>query len=60
MSLIQLLRLKTWETRLSKIPRLETPHLEMGSRITDAYAHCTNKKMNVKQQAISNFVIQAL
>ena len=28
MSLIQVLKFKTWEMRLFKIPRLETPRLE--------------------------------
>ena len=37
MSLIQLLRLRTWETRLSKMPHLETPCLEMGTRIKVAF-----------------------
>ena len=34
MSLIQLLRFKTWETRLFKMARLEMPHKETGTRIT--------------------------
>ena len=29
----QLLRLKTWETRLFKMPHLETPRFQMGTRI---------------------------
>ena len=39
MSLIQLLRLKTWEMRLSKMPHLDTPRLETGMRITVACEH---------------------
>ena len=36
MRLIQLLKFKKWETRLFKMPCLETPRLETGTRITVA------------------------
>ena len=36
MSLIQLLKFKTWETRLFKMPRFEMPHFQMGTRVTAA------------------------
>ncbi len=45
MSLIKLLRLKTWETRLSKMPRSEMPRLETGTRITVAYGPSLAKTM---------------
>ena len=32
----QLLKFKTWETRLFKMPHLETPRLVTGTRITVA------------------------
>ena len=38
MSLIQLLRFKTWEMRLLKMPHLVTPHFQKGMRVTVAYA----------------------
>ena len=34
MNLIQLLKFKKWETRLFKMPRLETPSFQMGMRVT--------------------------
>ena len=36
MSLIQLLKFKKWETRLFKMPRLETPRFQTGTRVTVA------------------------
>ena len=32
----QLLRFKTWETRLFKMPRFGTPHFQTGMRVTVA------------------------
>ena len=34
MSLIQLLKFKKWETRLFKMPHLETPPFQTGTRVT--------------------------
>ena len=39
MSLIQLLKFKKWETRLFKIPCLEIPRFQMGTRVTVASGH---------------------
>ena len=36
MTLIQLLKFKTWETRLFKMPCFETPHFQTGTRETVA------------------------
>ena len=36
MSLIQLLKFKKWETKLSKVPHLETPRFQTGTRVTVA------------------------
>ena len=36
MSLIQLLKFKKWETRLFKMPHLETPRFQTGTRVTVA------------------------
>ena len=33
MSLFQLLKFKKWETRLFKMPRLEMPHFQTGTRV---------------------------
>ncbi len=41
MSLIQLLKFKTWETRLSKMPVLEMPRFQMGTRVTVASGPCS-------------------
>ena len=37
MSLIQLLKFKTWETRLFKMPRLGTPRFQMRRWVTVAF-----------------------
>ena len=37
MSLIQLLKFKTWETRLFKMPHLETPRFQMRRWVTVAF-----------------------
>ena len=49
MSLIQLLRFQTWETRLSKMPGLET-----GTRITVAYGifHATFNILRFSKDSI--------
>ncbi len=39
MSLIQLLKFKTWETRLFKMPRLETPRLQTRHWVTVDSGH---------------------
>ena len=36
MSLIQLLKFRTWETKLFKMPRFEMPHFQMGTTVTVA------------------------
>ena len=36
MSLTQLLKFKKWETRLFKMPRMETPRFQTGKRVTVA------------------------
>ena len=36
MSLIQLLKFRTWETRLFKMPRFDMPRFQMGTRVTVA------------------------
>ena len=36
MSLIQLLKFRTWETRLFKIPLFETPRFQRRTRVTAA------------------------
>ena len=43
MSLIQLLKFKTWETRLFKMPRFETPCFKTGIRVTVASGHSALK-----------------
>ena len=40
MSLIQLLKFKKWETRLFKMPHLETPRFQMGMRVTVVVIFC--------------------
>ena len=39
MRLIQLLKFKKWETRLFKMPHLETPRFQTGMRVTVASGH---------------------
>ena len=39
MSLIQLLKFKTWETRLFKMPCLEMSRFQMGTRVKIASRH---------------------
>ena len=36
MCIIQLLKIRTWETRLFKTPCFDTPHFQMGMRVTIA------------------------
>ena len=36
MSLIQLLKFRTWKMRLFKMPHFETPRFQMGTRVTVA------------------------
>ena len=39
MSLIQLLKFRTWETQLFKMPHFETPDIQMEMRVTVASGH---------------------
>ena len=39
MSLIQVLKFRTWETRLFKMPRFEKPCFQTGTRVTTASRH---------------------
>ena len=51
MSLIQLLKFRTWETRLSKIPHFEMPHFQMRTWVSVASGptYCNSK---ILQQTI--------
>ena len=48
MSLIQLLKLKTWETRLLKMPHFEMPHFQTGTRVTVASVRKSFKDLTRK------------
>ena len=45
----QLLRFKTWEMRLFKMPRLKTPHLVTGTRIAVASEQCSLSWLSLGQ-----------
>ena len=47
MSLIQLLKFKKWETRLFKMPHLEMPRFQMGTRVTVACGQSVPSKMGM-------------
>ena len=47
MSLIQLLKFRTWEMRLFKMPRFETPRFQMGTKVTVASQHGLAGNKNV-------------
>ena len=40
MSSIQVLKFRTWEMRLSKMPRFEMPCFQMKTRVTVTSAQC--------------------
>ena len=47
MSLIQLLKFKKWKTRLFKMPHLETPRFQTGTRVTVASGQRDQKQLDI-------------
>ena len=54
-SLIQLFKFKTWETRLFKMPRLGLPRLQTRHQIRVAFGHCFPSYSYPKSKKGGNF-----